>query len=156
LSISHVDGWTKTFPANTSSYVKGYLEKDVEVEDWIPIGNNSKNFIGFFDGKEHTITILSMSPDAGDYVGVFGKVGNQTTNGTVISNLTVFGPENGISTNALYAAGIVAYSDGATIKNCKNNLIIHSTNQNAYTGGIVGFENKTTDIENCEDFVNKD
>ena len=156
LTIKHESGdWSKTFTANSAgAYLYGYLEKDVVVENWIPIGNNSKNFIGSFDGQGHSITILSMSPDAGDYVGVFGKVGNQTTDGTVISNLTVFGPENGISTDATYAAGIVAYSDGATIENCKNNLMIHSTNSAARIGGIVGFENKTTNIVNCEDFVN--
>jgi uncharacterized repeat protein (TIGR02543 family) len=156
LTIKHESGdWSKTFTANSAgAYLYGYLEKDVVVENWIPIGNNSKNFIGSFDGQGHSITILSMSPDAGDYVGVFGKVGNQTTDGTVISNLTVYGPENGISTDATYAAGIVAYSDGATIENCKNNLIIRSTNSAARIGGIVGFENKTTNIVNCEDFVN--
>lgn len=156
LTIKHESGsWSKTFTANSAgAYLYGYLEKDVVVENWIPIGNNSKNFIGSFDGQGHSITILSMSPDAGDYVGVFGKVGNQTTDGTVISNLTVFGPENGISTDATYVAGIVAYSDGATIENCKNNLIIRPTNSAARIGGIVGFENKTTNIVNCEDFVN--
>jgi hypothetical protein len=56
-----------------------YLENDIVLtRPWAPIGNITSRFKAKFDGKGHTITIISFDPDSltgdRDYVGLFGLI----------------------------------------------------------------------------------
>ena len=109
---------------------------------FIPIGNDSKIFVGTFDGNNHYIRNLCENTDI--YSGLFGRVGNCT-----IKNINVTG--NIKSSN--YAGGIVGYVNKATPKiiNCKNYSNISSELD---AGGICGniSINKGTVIKNCSNY----
>ena len=140
---------TKTFSGN-SGRIDAYLMTDITVENWIPIGKNGTSTYFEFEGNNYTITIKSIDSSS-EYVGVFGYVGNTTATNLKIKNLTVAGE---ISTGKQYAGGIVAYSNGVTIENCVNKLQITGEGANTIVGGIVGYSQKETVINNCVNFAN--
>ena len=123
----------KTFYKNTVHYLNGYLQDDIEVSDWIPIGTADHPFTSSFDGQGHSITIESMSSAAGEYAGVFGYVQGYSEPKT-ISNLVVKGAIDPSSDG--YVGGIVAYAQGVIVENCVNMAELKS---GKYVGGIIGF-----------------
>ena len=140
-------GQTMTFSGN-SGRIDACLMTDITVENWIPIGKNGTSTYFEFEGNNYTITINSIDSSS-EYVGVFGYVGNAAATNLKIKNLTVAGT---ISTEKQYAGGIVAYSNGATIENCVNKLQI-TGGSNTIVGGIVGYSQKETAINNCVNFA---
>lgn len=110
------------------------------VNDWVPIGTGSGNasiaipdknmFGGHFDGKDHTISNLTVNYSSSDPTAMCGLFG-LSDRGCTISNLNVSGNITALQTGAtgdianyLVAGGILAYNYGATITNC------------TFTGGI--------------------
>lgn len=112
--------------------------------NWTPIGNESHEYTGTFDGRDpygqvHTITGLSTPTDnTSNYVGLFGYVGSS---GTVQNVILV---DANITGNR-YVGGIAGYNSGP-IQNC---ALIGTSNISSCskTGGIVGCNNGT--IKNC-------
>ena len=142
-------GQAMTFSEN-SGRIDAYLMANITVDNWIPIGKNGTSTYFEFEGNNFTITINSIDSSS-EYVGVFGYVGNTAATNLKIKNLTVAGE---ISTEKQYAGGIVAYSNGATIENCVNKLQITGEGPNTIVGGIVGYSQKETVINNCVNFAN--
>ena len=108
-----------------------------------PIGNNTKSFIGTFNGDGNSITGLTFSNTNPDGVsGLFGNIGkydssnDAITRGTV-KNLTLNGCQFG---NGGQNGAIASYLHYGTIENCTvTSCTISSGNsQSTYSGGITG------------------
>ncbi len=64
--------------------------------NWVPIGNNSTPFTGFYDGGNHAITNMTLTYTTEDYLGLFGKVNNETDE-YALKNITIAGTITGDS-----------------------------------------------------------
>ena len=117
------------------------------IDNWEPIGNDTTQYTGTFDGCGYSITGLTID-STGQYVGLFGYIGADGT----VKNLTVSASENGIKANYssnFGCVGAVAGQSDGTITNCTfaSGSVTGSGNY-ACVGGIVGnFSNGT--ISNC-------
>ncbi|WNY24243.1 hypothetical protein MmiHf6_15730 [Methanimicrococcus hongohii] len=134
---------------------------------------NSEIFKGTFDGKNHTIsnvTINNQNPSNGyvisaDYLGFFAKTEDATIknntgtiigymNGGVVENVHVY--TNTSYTNAVSGTdkvsglvGSMSTSKVCTISNSSFTGNIQSIGQNTYVGGIVGNVGANSIIKNC-------
>lgn len=171
----------------------GYvLMENIELAEWLPIGNKGTPFTGVFDGNGKTITLTGFTPKHGtDYLGIFGYLQgiSDTTKAGVknlaiqaavtitpqdlasqhiglavgyaeradIDNITLAGTwslETGLQVNL---GGVVGSIDKKTvIKNCTSTLMMDISpggqGGNAvynYIGGITGWINGESGIENC-------
>ncbi|MEA4993054.1 MAG: S-layer homology domain-containing protein [Oscillibacter sp.] len=107
-------------------------------EGWTPIGNDSCQFKGVFDGGGNKITGLSINRGA-DYQGLFGYVGT----GGMVEDLGL----EGININGSWRVGGVAgYINGSTVKNCYSTGSVTGTGN--VVGGVVGHI-QTGTVENC-------
>lgn len=119
--------------------------------NWIPIGSDSKPFIGYFDGKGYSITLnidTIVPADKAAIIGLFGTIANKST----IQNVTIEGYMN-IKTQTVNShcgalAGVIRH--GAIISNCHNKAAIQVNSShgsgNIFIGGITGlsFANENT------------
>lgn len=122
---------------------------------WIPIGNETNPFKGFFDGNGYTVKGIqvNISSYSNVYAGLFGF------NTGVIKNLGVIdGSISATTTNgSTFVGGIAGYSyDGGVISCCYNTGIVlanattaNSYDPSAYSGGIVGCSGTKATISNC-------
>ena len=104
---------------------------------WTPIGTNSNEYTGTFDGNGKTIENLYINnTDSGaDNQGLFGYVGS----GGIVQNLTVTGS---VTSSVSPVGGVVGWN-GGTVENCHN---IGEVSGN-YVGGVVGYNSGT--VKNC-------
>ncbi|MBQ0055312.1 MAG: Ig-like domain-containing protein [Synergistaceae bacterium] len=113
-----------------------------EEDQWIPIGNDNKNYSGTFDGCGHKISGLYIN-NSKSYQGLFGTVENAT-----IKNLTVSGEIKAKN----YVGGICGKADGyeVTITDCVTAGTVSGSN---YVGGICGYASgddySSSAITNC-------
>ena len=63
---------------------------------WTPIGNNSVNFSGDFDGNGYQISNLYINNPNGDYLGLFGKTAGSNIKNLVLTNCNVNGKKQDI------------------------------------------------------------
>ena len=151
-----------------SNSIKAVLTADIVVNDsvlnadgslngtpervWTPIGTNSRQYSGTFDGQGHTVSGLyfnnttnSDSPNGGNYVGLFGYV-----SGGTIKNVGVV---DSYLKGYWYVGGIVGrmYNGTSTISNCFNEASIYTAhNSYAFAGGICGHAyGSASKIINC-------
>jgi hypothetical protein len=126
-----------------------------------PVGNESTQFTGVFDGNSHTISNLTITASTQDYIGLFGYVGS----GGQIRNLGVedvnitgrnyVGSLVGVNSGTLiscYATGSVSGTDlvgglvgmnyGGTLTACYATGSVIGTNY--YVGGLVGWNDSGT------------
>ena len=108
-------------------------------------------FKGSLDGKNYTISDLTVTPKETNPTGLFGEITNATIKNLNISNLTI------LVSNAdqLYTGGIAGKAVDSTIDNCSVAGTISSAATTKYTGlsedrtvsavvgGIVGLANNT-------------
>ncbi len=107
-------------------------------EGWMPIGTNSKPFMGTFDGNGNKITNLTINCDTARDQGLFGNIGS----GGEVKNLGV----TGVSVSGQdYVGGVVGYVDGGTVQSCYTTGSISGQD---YVGGVVGYIADDV-IENC-------
>ena len=100
---------------------------DLMNEAWTPVGNNTNRFMGVFDGNHKTISRLRIN--SGDYVGLFGAIGD----GGTVQNIVI---TNGIVNGRDYTGGITGYLTGNSIVEfCENNAAINGRDR---VGGIAG------------------
>ena len=112
-----------------------------EGDDWTPIGDVTKPYIGTFDGDGHTITGLSTESNADrDYVGLFGCVDE---NG-IVQNVGLVGG----SIKGQFIVGAVAGYNKGKIINCYNTGTVRSTIHSSNVGGVVG-QNYLGSVQNC-------
>ena len=112
---------------------------------WTPIGTNSRQYYGTFDGQGHTISGLYYENTNTSYVGLFGYVSNPTIKNVGLVDSYIKGNQ--------YVGGIFGYSGGAAkISNCYNSATIYANyNGDSYAGGICGgvLDNDNVSIDNC-------
>ena len=107
-------------------------------ESWTPIGKESTQFKGVFDGAGHKISGLYIS-NSEDFQGLFGYLGQ----GGVIKNLGVEGTVIGTGSFYQSVGGVCGYNEG-TMENCYNTGAVNGYDK---VGGVCGY-NKGT-ITNC-------
>ena len=115
--------------------------------NWTPIGNDSNQYNGTFDGGGHTITGLSVDIQSDDtiFAGLFGYIGA----GGTIKNVSLEDSKITCSGNRVYAGGVCGWNTG-TIENCYNTGDVSGTSEYGfvYAGGVCGCNDFGT-IQNC-------
>ena len=110
---------------------------------WTPIGNNSHNFKGSFNGNGHTILNLTIDNPSDDNQGLFGVTdGYDEAQLISIKNLTL---KNCSIKGRNHVGAIAGYANGTIIENCQ---VTGTISGQHYVGGILGC-NSMTSIENC-------
>jgi len=119
---------------NLSSITAGYSGLG---DNWVPIGNNTRSFIGNFNGNGFTISDLIINKPTEDYVGLFGALAYESVGPSInISNLTLLNVD---ITGKEFVGALVGYNDGGHIKDCTS----QGTVRGAYAvGGLVGINLK--------------
>ena len=102
-------------------------------EQWTPIGNESNQYSGTFDGNGKTVS--GIYTDSRDYQGMFGYIGVGT-----VENLGVI---NSYIKGDFYVGGVCGYNDGK-INNCYNTGVVSGP---YHVGGVCALNRGT--IENC-------
>ncbi len=102
-------------------------------EGFSPIGNNSTNFSGVYDGDGYTISGLYIDRSSTDYVGFFGYV----SGGDGISDL---GLESVDVTGASYTGGFAGRA--CPVSNCYSTGDVHGTSN---VGGFLGYSSNISD-----------
>ncbi|MCL2487634.1 MAG: hypothetical protein FWE80_03010, partial [Oscillospiraceae bacterium] len=158
---------------NKGTYVNKYFKMTADIDlagydagdgGWMPIGNYSNSFSGYFDGSGYTVTNMTINrPNARD-IGLFGRMLNGAIRNVNVSGATVVGDLNvgGIAgdcwssstlienchftgtINGQHDVGGIAGGSIGTIINCSNAGAITGENS---IGGIVGDSYAT--ITNC-------
>ena len=127
------------------------LTADITLIDtnWTPIGNDSNQYKGTFDGDGHTITGLKVDIQSDNiiYAGLFGCLGA----GGTIKNVSLTDSKITCSGNRVYAGGVCGWNTG-TIENCYNTGEVSGTGTSSYgyvyAGGVCGYNAGGT-IQNC-------
>ena len=134
------------------------LKNDIIIDEgstWTPIGDSSSPFTGTFDGNGYAIVFGSEESPVtmtAQYSGLFGY-GNASS----IQNLAIKGAISVSRTSETYLGGIIGYlkgvssSDTFAISNCYNlaNIKVSNTSGNIHLGGLIGFLEWKTIINNC-------
>ena len=127
------------------------LTADITLIDtnWTPIGNDSNQYKGTFDGDGHTITGLKVDIPSDNiiYAGLFGCLGA----GGTIKNVSLTDSKITCSGNRVFVGGVCGFNDG-TIENCYNTGDVSGTGTSSYgyvnAGGVCG-DNAGGTIQNC-------
>ena len=100
---------------------------------WNPIGNQTNNFKGNFNGLGHTITDLFINRST-DFVGLFGYA-----NGSTIQNIGIV---NATITGRFFVGGLVGWNNNGTITN--NYATGSVSGSKDAVGGLMGWNNNGT------------
>lgn len=107
---------------------------------WTPIGNNSKQFSGTYDGNGKIIKNLYYNNPSAQYVGLFGGINNATLKNITLASGFVYGYQ--------YTGGICGISKGESkITCCANIATVYGKMERI--GGVVGQIDGITDVNNC-------
>lgn len=99
--------------------------------EWTPIGkDDNKAYTGTFDGKDKTITGLTVNQEGTNYVGLIGYLGS----GGKVQNVVLEGVQITSDNSSGYAGGVAGDSWG-TIENCS---VSGSVSGTTFAGGVVG------------------
>ena len=116
---------------------------------WAPIGDETNQFTGSFDGGGFTISNLyvniSSSSDSHLYAGLFGRTGS----GSKAQNLGIvdaYVKAEGTSTSEVYAGGLAGWNTGTISNSYATGEVTATGSSHVYAGGLVGWSNGT--IEN--------
>ena len=115
--------------------------------NWTPIGNDSNQYKGTFDGDGHTITGLSVDIQSDNtiYAGLFGFLGE----GGTIKNVSLTDSKITCSGNRVSVGGVCGFNDG-TIENCYNTGDVSGEGtQYVFVGGVCGTNENSATIINC-------
>ncbi|NOR45922.1 MAG: hypothetical protein GQ534_10085 [Candidatus Delongbacteria bacterium] len=113
-------------------------------EGWIPLGNITLNFTGFYDGEGHKVTNLVINRPTENYVGLFGY----TMDNSEIKNIGL------IDANVVgydHSGAFIGYNKGF-IQNCSATGIF-STSYGYRNGGFAGYTYMNSTITNCYSHV---
>ena len=125
-----------------SAYIE--LENDIDLSGYKleSIGTNSNPFAAYFDGKNHTISNVTLKEENND-VGLFGVISNGEIKNLNIVNADVIGKSNvGILAGSIY--------DDSKISNVK---VTGKINGVSNIGGLAGYVNSTNEKMNIFDIV---
>ena len=108
--------------------------------EWTPIGTESQPYTGTFNGKDKTITGLTVNQEGTNYVGLIGYLGS----GGKVQNVVLEGVQITSDNSSGYAGGVAGDSWG-TIENCS---VSGSVSGTKCVGGVVGAQ-KAGSITGC-------
>ena len=113
------------------------LANDIDLTgiDWTPIGTSGNTYIGTFDGKDKTITGLTVTT-SDRYAGLFGDIGS----GGKVMNVKLEGVQIE-SDNEMSNVGGVAGCSRGNIENCSVSGSVIGRGMNSIVGGVVGYQN---------------
>ena len=101
--------------------------------EWTPIGTESQPYTGTFNGKDKTITGLTVNQEGTNYVGLIGYLGS----GGKVQNVTL----TDVSvTGYWYVGGVVGANDKGTMTGC---TVSGSVSGDSSVGGVVGWNGGT-------------
>jgi hypothetical protein len=125
---------------------------DLESNEWTPIGTDTAPFTGTLDGKEFTISNLTITQTQ-EYVGLFANNSGTLTNLNFYNvSISVIGAID----KTLYAGSLVAFNSGraSNIKTIGGQIDIRVRgSQPGYLGGVIGWQNKSN-ISNILNSIN--
>ena len=112
------------------------LANDIDLTgiDWTPIGTSGNTYIGTFDGKDKTITGLTVTT-SDRYAGLFGDIGS----GGKVMNVKLEGVQIE-SDNEMSNVGGVAGCSRGNIENCSVSGSVIGRGMNSIVGGVVGYQ----------------
>ena len=124
---------------NLSAHYKQTADIDLNIystgEGWIPIGQETVEFTGVYDGDGYNIVNLWSDSLAG-YGGLFGKANGAKFKNINLKNVII------VSAASNYMGGLVGYAVNMTedsIYNCHVSGVINESNSyKMYIGGVVG------------------
>lgn len=127
------------------------LDADINLAglNWTPIGNDTNYFCGNFDGQNHTISNMTINvntPDANQFVGLFGGVKKATIKNLTMTNVNI--DVVGAKVRAAAVVGIAHSNsenrtdaainfENITVNGCTINA--ESKSGSALIGGVVGY-----------------
>lgn len=137
---------TLTDGTSQNKSANAVLTADIDlsgIDNWTPIGNETNQYTGTFDGRNHTIKDMSITKQ-GNNSGLFGYIANAT-----IKNITISGKITIIAESYTEGYGSIAgRMDNSTIINCHSSVNITITKDSTivatenncigHIGGIVG------------------
>ena len=98
--------------------------------EWTPIGTESHQYTGTFDGGGHTISGLTVT-GSDQWAGLFGYIDKDgTVKNVVLENVQITSDNS-----SGYAGGVAGNSFGGTIENCS---VSGSVSGTTFVGGVVG------------------
>lgn len=101
--------------------------------EWTPIGTESQPYTGTFNGKDKTITGLTVNQEGTNYVGLIGYLGS----GGKVQNVTL----TDVSvTGYWYVGGVVGANDKGTVTACTASGSISGSSR---VSGVVGYNGGT-------------
>ncbi len=117
--------------------------------NWTPIGNDTNYFCGNFDGQDHIISNMTINvntPDANQFVGLFGGVKKATIKNLTMTNVNI--DVVGAKVRAAAVVGIAHSNsenrtdaainfENITVNGCTINA--QSKSGSALIGGVVGY-----------------
>lgn len=140
-----------TFPNCNVGYAGQYfkLANDIELTEFVQVGNYDHIFFGNFNGDNHSIRGINGSIE--ECAGLFNRIGD----GGSVSNLSIYGTMEG----TIYVGGLVgAIMTGGKVSNVHNYVSVKSGYY--YAGGIAGSSwgtiigcTNNADITGTTDFV---
>lgn len=104
--------------------------------NWDPIGDNSDDFTGTFDGNGHVVKNLKIDSPTENDLGLFGCIMFATIQNICMENVDIKGNDS--------VGGIVGTAWNSIITNC---YLTGSVSGTKYVGGVSGFNSST--ITNC-------
>ena len=102
--------------------------------EWTPIGTESQPYTGTFNGKDKTITGLTVTT-SDQYAGLFGYIGS----GGTVKNVVLEGVQIE-SDNDMSDVGGVAGQSYGNIENCSVSGSVSVSGTNSIAGGVVGYQ----------------
>ncbi len=136
---------TDSINAGDTTYKESYIElrSDIDMKGFElePIGTTSNQFMGTFDGKNHTVSNYTVNTDGG-LAGFFGCIANG-----VVKNLNLNADIEVETTESLnyIIGGVAAYCISGDVTNCNFDgsiKVINTLDPDdyiVYLGGICGF-----------------
>ena len=128
------------------------LGADIDLKgiEWTPIGLEKEGavpdvvyaFKGTFDGKNHTISNMTISNNSLNNVGLFGYLGERS----IIQNLGIV--DCNVNAGKILAAcgGLAGIIDGGTVQSC---YVTGSVSYAHYAGGLMGRTKGDSTVLNC-------
>ncbi len=131
-----------------------------------PIGTNTTNFTGNYNGQEYVISNLYFNNNS--YIGLFGWTNSATisnlgivnldmTGNNFIAGLIARGQSNTISycyvtgqinSTGTFVGGLIGYGNYNTISYCYSNCDIYAEGKSYGIGGLIGYSHRGT-ISTC-------
>ncbi len=107
---------------------------DLTGKTWTPIGTESQPYTGTFDGKDKTITGLTVTV-SDRYAGLFGYIGT----GGKVMNVKLEGVQIESDNELSDVGGVAGWSQG-NIENCSVSGSVIGRGMNSIVGGVVGYQ----------------